>query len=392
MKNVTIKSSLSQPVQIGEGCELVNGIIHPGCHIFYGVKAVRFVVEENASLKYGARLINSVIGANSNISCCEVLNALTYAFHTQHHNNSFLCSAFVKGQSNVAAGATLGSNHNSRSLDGELTANRGFWPGLCTSFRFPSKFSSFNMVAKGHYPYEINNPFPFALLLNSLSHHELHIMPDFLLAENAYFLFRNKIKFKQRDQRRDKTIAWEYDFIAPDTIQQIEKSLPLLQACLSIGEDAVDSQSICEIERSKRPVIIRHVRRSIASYQEVLKLYLAQMLIHYFENHAWADFEAIAKTLFPLQEHYEWENVGGQFIPQAKVRAMLHAVKGRKIRQWSEIHAFYQAEALQYDSEKLIHALWVNAKHFQLAPPDYQQSQHQSLSSACCSALRSMAS
>jgi len=30
------------------------------------------------------------------------------------------------GQSNMAAGATIGSNHNSRSADGELVAARGF--------------------------------------------------------------------------------------------------------------------------------------------------------------------------------------------------------------------------------------------------------------------------
>jgi NDP-sugar pyrophosphorylase family protein len=58
LKNLTINSSGDQPTQIGEGVELVNGIIGPGCHIFYGCKAVRFILGDNSSLKYGARLIN----------------------------------------------------------------------------------------------------------------------------------------------------------------------------------------------------------------------------------------------------------------------------------------------------------------------------------------------
>ena len=59
LKNLTINSGPKGLTQIGEGVELVNGIIGFGCRIFYGVKAVRFVMASNSQLKYGARLINS---------------------------------------------------------------------------------------------------------------------------------------------------------------------------------------------------------------------------------------------------------------------------------------------------------------------------------------------
>ncbi|RZJ80271.1 MAG: DUF4954 family protein, partial [Chryseobacterium sp.] len=74
IKNVTINSDAERKSQIGEGCEMVNGIVGFGCRIFYGVKAVRFVMASHSQLKYGARLINSYLGNNSTISCCEVLN------------------------------------------------------------------------------------------------------------------------------------------------------------------------------------------------------------------------------------------------------------------------------------------------------------------------------
>jgi hypothetical protein len=139
LKNLTINSGGEGKTQIGEGCELVNGIIGFGCRIFYGVKAVRFVMASHSQLKYGARLINSYLGNNATISCCEVLNSLIFPAHEQHHNNSFLCAALVMGQSNIPAGATLGSNHNSRAADGEMIAGRGFWPGLCVSLKHNSK-------------------------------------------------------------------------------------------------------------------------------------------------------------------------------------------------------------------------------------------------------------
>ena len=89
LKNLTINSSADEPSQIGEGVELVNGIIGLSCHVFYGCKAVRFIMGNNSNLKYGARLIHSFLGDNSTVSCCEILNSLILPAHEQHHNNSF---------------------------------------------------------------------------------------------------------------------------------------------------------------------------------------------------------------------------------------------------------------------------------------------------------------
>lgn len=164
IKNITVNSSAEAHSQIGEGCELVNGIIGYGCRVFYGVKAVRFMMGSNSQLKYGARLINSYLGDNSTISCCEVLNSLIFPAHEQHHNNSFLCAATIMGQTNMAAGATIGSNHNSRGADGEIIAGRGFWPGLCVSLKHNSKFASFTLIAKGDFQSELNIPIPFSLV------------------------------------------------------------------------------------------------------------------------------------------------------------------------------------------------------------------------------------
>ena len=56
----------------------------------------------------------------------------------------------------MAAGATVGSNHNSRGADGELVAGRGFWPGLCVSLKHNSKFASFTIFSKADFPHELN--------------------------------------------------------------------------------------------------------------------------------------------------------------------------------------------------------------------------------------------
>ncbi|HET7898137.1 MAG TPA: DUF4954 family protein, partial [Flavisolibacter sp.] len=225
LKNLTINSSPEAPSQIGEGCELVNGIIGFGCRIFYGVKAVRFFMASHSQLKYGARLINSFLGNNATISCCEVLNSLIFPFHEQHHNNSFLIAATVMGQSNIAAGATLGSNHNSRAADGELITARGFWPGLCVSLKHNSKFASFTLVAKGDYPAELNIPMPFCLVSNDVTNNKLIIMPAYWFQYNLYALARNAAKYADRDKRNKKIQHIEFSFLAPDSINEIFTAL-----------------------------------------------------------------------------------------------------------------------------------------------------------------------
>lgn len=208
LKNLTINSNETAKSQIGEGCEMVNGIMGAGSRAFYGVKAVRFILAPFSQLKYGARLINSYLGENATISCCEVLNTLLFPAHEQHHNNSFLCASLVMGQSNIAAGATIGSNHNSRAADGELQAGRGFWPGLCVSLKHNSKFASFTMIAKGDYPAELNVPMPFCLISNDVHKDQLVVMPGYWFLYNMYAILRNERKFADRDKRKEKNNYW----------------------------------------------------------------------------------------------------------------------------------------------------------------------------------------
>jgi hypothetical protein len=182
----------------------------------------------HSQLKYGARLINSYLGDNSTISCCEVLNSLIFPSHEQHHNNSFLCASTLLGQSNMAAGATIGSNHNSRSPDGELVAGRGFWPGLC-GLKHNSRFATFNILAKGDYPFELDIPFPFSLVSNDLANDRLLIMPGYWFLHNLYALARNEWKYNQRDQRMEKIQLLEYNCLAPDSVNEIMTALDLFR-------------------------------------------------------------------------------------------------------------------------------------------------------------------
>ncbi len=385
LKNLTINSSNAERTQIGEGVELVNGIIGYGCHIFYGCKAVRFILGNNSNLKYGARLINSFLGDNSTISCCEVLNNLIFPAHEQHHNNSFLIASVVMGQSNMAAGATIGSNHNSRANDNEVQAGRGFWPGLCTSIKHSSRFASFVLLSKADYPFELDIPFPFALLNNNESKDQLEIMPAFWWLYNMYALARNSWKFQNRDKRKDKIQNIEFDSLAPDTIEEIFKARSLMEILAArenlqkknksisnieknelsqIGrklflkkKQALDELEIIgeKIEKSRRKIFINKASKSYHAYNDMIHYYAINNSLSYLKENPSKNFSSMCNDL-TCEREKEWVNLGGQLIPKKDVKQIRKDICGGKLSKWDKIHKRYDSLWAQYPLEKQKHA------------------------------------
>lgn len=353
LKNLTINSDEDRTSQIGEGCEMVNGIVGYGCRIFYGVKAVRFIMAPHSQLKYGARLINSYLGSNSTISCCEVLNSLIYPNHEQHHNNSFLCASLIEGQSNIAAGATIGSNHNSRAADGELVAGRGFWPGLCVSLKHNCKFASFTILAKGDFPYELNIPLPFCLISNDVAANRLVIMPGYWFMYNMYALARNSWKFRHRDKRTVKKHKIEYDFLAPDTINEMFDSVELLS---KLAIDSEGHATVPNFENSTRKTVIIKVNESIRLFKELISYYGTTQLINHFTSNQFSGFEEFKKSIPTHISRNEWKNIGGQLIPADDVKKLITNIQSNKISGWNQVHQFYEKEGEGYEKNKLIHA------------------------------------
>jgi hypothetical protein len=353
LKNLTVNSDEKRTSQIGEGCELVNGIVGYGCRIFYGVKAVRFVMSSHSQLKYGARLINSFLGNNSTISCCEVLNSLIFPAHEQHHNNSFLCAALVMGQSNMAAGATIGSNHNSRAADGEIVAGRGFWPGLCVSLKHNSKFASFTIIAKGDFPAELNIQIPFCLISNDVTNDKLVAIPGYWFMYNMYALARNEWKYIARDRRTEKIQHIEYNYLAPDTVNELFDSLKILE---QLKVDEAGTAIVSGWENSKRKTELHKVPQAILIFKELIRYYGVMEMLQHINNNKFADFAALKKTLSAKIQRSEWLNVGGQLIQKAETENVKRNIKSGKIKSWVELHDFYRQQGIAYPADRLSHA------------------------------------
>lgn len=389
LKNITILSSAEETSQIGEGVELVNGILGYGSRVFYQAIAIRFVIGRNCQVKYGARLLNSVLGDNSTISCCEVLNNLIYPFHEQHHNSSFLIATTVMGQSNIASGATIGSNHNSRSPDGEIFAKRGFWPGLCSDFKHNSRFASFALISKGSYQYELDIPYPFALVSPGANGDmAIQITPAWWFMYDMFAIARNNNKFAKRDKRIKKIQSIEFDPLAPDTMQEImaalERIIGLTTKYLQETDDEI-------LERAKTPeeihqaskdylhqnpeadftlpdmqcqkrygAVIHKPVRAYKMYRKIVKYWATKTLMEFCKalNCGCLTLDLVNK-IRKLPLYTEWENVGGQIIPSAKIQELFAEIKNGSINNWESVHQFYKMCDCAYDQYKVRYALYL---------------------------------
>jgi hypothetical protein len=308
---------------------------------------------------------------------------LIFPGHEQHHNNSFLCAALVMGQSNIAAGATLGSNHNSRAADGELVAARGFWPGLCVSIKHNSKFATFTLLAKGDYSYELNIPFPFSLVSNDVTNNQLSIMPAYWFMYNLYALARNAGKYVDRDKRSKKRQHIEYGFLAPDSVNEIFTALGLLKkftalsqvnnysndtpvaVLLQAGETILEDQSNTiknitvyntEFENASRGVCISKVKEAYKIYKELVVYYGITNLIEYINAHSINSFDELTKALPEKPVRLQWENAGGQLLPVTSIQTALGKIKDNSIQSWEEVHEWYEENGNIYFEHKFQHA------------------------------------
>ncbi len=304
---------------------LIDGIIGCGCHIEHGVIAERFLLGENVKLEAGLRLNDTVVGDNSTLARGEVGNSLIFPAHEQHHNSSFLIAALLQGQSNVASGATLGSNHNGRTADGELSAGRGFWPGLCVSLKHNCRFASYTLLAKGDYPSELNITLPFALVNNNVRKNQLEVMPAYWWMYNMYALHRNITKFASRDKRKIRRQHIEFNPFAPDTAEEmlIGRELLHMWTTKSYQENGGTEVIAYGMERGHRKTVILKPGDAYKAYEE--------MLIYYAMGSQPTKGDDEPRT-------QRWVNIGGQLIRGIDMDRLLDDIERGKLKSWEDVN------------------------------------------------------
>lgn len=359
LHNVTINSDSASPSAITDCIALTDGMVGFGCHLEMGCIAQRFLLGEHVHLEYGVRLNDAVVGDNSTIARCEVGCSIIFPAHEQHHNNSFLIASVIMGQSNVAAGSTIGSNHNGRTADNEIVAGRGFWPGLCSSFKHSSTFASYSLLAKGSYPNELNITLPFSLVSNNTAKNQLEVMPAYWWLYNMYALNRNEKKFAARDKRVKKCQHIVFDPLAPDTAEEIVCGRELLrywteQAYLHFGTDKDHVEvTASNMEKGHRKVVVLKAAKGYEAYEEMLIYYAMKSLLRYRNED---DTSLPDSSLANHDRERCWVNLGGQLLRQRDLDKLIADIENDTLSSWDAIHQRLDDLWTDYPQQLMRHA------------------------------------
>jgi len=351
LHNIIVRSSALDPSRIDSCIVLRDGVVGYGCTIEFGVIAARFLLGEHVHLEFGLRLNDTVVGDNSTLARCEVGNSIIFPAHEQHHNNSFLIAGLIMGQSNIAAGGTIGSNHNSRTADNELAAGRGFWPGLCCSFKHSSRFASYCLLAKADYPAELDITLPFALVNNNLAKDQLEVMPAYWWLYNMYAMDRNSKKFAKRDKRKLKAQHIEFDNLAPDTAEEILHGMELLRQWMAASTNGTVYAN--GMEKSHRPTVILKAREGLQAYEDMLVFYAMKYLT------ATCGDALPSSSLGEGPRTTTWVNLGGQLVAENDMERLIADVENGTLDSWQAINLRLDTLWQAYPAQRDAHAYHV---------------------------------
>ena len=242
-------------------------------------------------------------------------------------------------------------------------------------------------LAKGDYPAELNIPIPFSLVSNDVSKDELLVMPAYWFLYNMYALARNSWKYIDRDKRIDKTQLIEFDYLAPDSINEILNAIKLLEQftgkaslqkkgingrvaskenCIQTGKELLESNSplLNELdifaegfENTQRAVRLLKVPQAYAIFKDLIAYYAVQQVLSYMETQKIRSIDQLKEKLPTKTTLTEWVNAGGQLIPANELDKFLKQIVSGKVKSWNAVHGFYTTQAKKYSLDKLNHAL-----------------------------------
>jgi hypothetical protein len=216
-----------------------------------------------------------------------------------------------------------------------------------------------------------------------VSKDKLVVMPGYWFMHNMYALARNAGKYEGRDRRTDKSQVIEYDFLAPDSVNEMFDSLQLMKQFTAKAYAAKNKkitgakELIKEVEtlletnpsetakleiwadsfeNSNRKTELVKVSEAYRLFKELIIYYGVTELIHFIGKKKISSWQKLLQALPRNPVRNPWKNNGGQLMPEADVHSLIRNIRSEKINSWDEVHSFYNKKSAVYHNEKFRHA------------------------------------
>ncbi|MCA9443238.1 MAG: DUF4954 family protein, partial [Candidatus Omnitrophica bacterium] len=208
LSDSVVLSDNFHPVHIEDGSIVTRSVVQPGCHVTQQALVEDSVLCEYSSVERHGKVMQSIIGPNSNIAEGEVTSCLVGPFVGFHHQALLIGVVWPEGKGNIAYGCNCGSNHTGKAPDQEFWPGEGLFLGLGVNVKFPGSFveAPYSMVATGVSLLPQKVEYPFSLILDPANRPDgipqgfNEIIPAWVLSNNLFAVKRNEKKFRDRDR------------------------------------------------------------------------------------------------------------------------------------------------------------------------------------------------
>jgi hypothetical protein len=216
-------------------------------------------------------------------------------------------------------------------------------------------------------------------------------MPGYWFQHNMYALVRNARKYRARDKRVVKEQNIEFDFLAPDSAEEMIRGMEILGSALEEkmgrslssedmeNHEKIDASLDLKLEgmANKRMVRIIHPLRGYLWYRKMLRFYGARELRSAVQQALQRGGgkrrgDAVVKDIKKRYSgpYRRWENIGGQLIPEPELNELMGRVCDKRIDTWEQLHQSYDEFWKVYPEHKIAHALYCLLYTFELSLED----------------------
>jgi hypothetical protein len=251
----TLLSNPDEQVVVESGALVCDSLLQWGTQVTSMAVVERSVLVEQARVERHGKVLNSVIGSNTEVAAGEVNSCVLGPFVGCHHQSLLISTFWPQGRGNVGYGANVGSNHTSRAPDQEFRAGEGLFLGLGVNVKFPCDFT--------HAPYTVvacavdlppqKVTFPFSLISPPQENFPgvppifNQISPAWMLRENIYALKRNEAKFRTRN--RAKRSRFDFTVFRRETVEQMRSAARRL-AAITAAKDHYTERDIAGLGKN----------------------------------------------------------------------------------------------------------------------------------------------
>jgi hypothetical protein len=210
-----------------------------------------------------------------------------------------------------------------------------------------------------------------------------------------------------RDKRIDRTIVLEYDFLAPDTINEMMEGLQLMKELIGKAYAAKEKKKLTPLqskaqgewlllndpayvdsldifvtgwENDHRCVRVVKIRQACENFHRLIIAYVFRLLTHEISQEKNGGQKLVAMLQKSEGKREIFKNVGGQLVKAKSLQQLLNAIRQQKINSWDEIHEWYRQQSIRYRQDKWQHALATLLELLQLSAKQCTSSKLASLS------------